>query len=58
MMGGNFRLKHVERRTEINCETLYLVGCTVRIVRRLVAMAGRQGRTLAQCRCDCHFFNL
>ena len=29
--GQKTRLKHVERLTEINCETLHLVGRTLRI---------------------------
>ena len=29
--GRKTRLKHVERLTEINCETLQLVGCTLRV---------------------------
>jgi len=31
MMDGKTRLRHVERLTEINCEKLHLVGCTLRI---------------------------
>jgi hypothetical protein len=31
-MGGKPRLKHVERLTVINCETMHLVGCTLRTV--------------------------
>jgi len=29
--GRKTRLKHVQRFTEINCETLHLVGCTLQI---------------------------
>ena len=32
MMDGKTRLKHVQLLTEINCETLHLVGCTLRTV--------------------------
>ena len=31
--GRKTRLKHVERLTEINCETSHLVGCTLRMLK-------------------------
>ena len=35
-------MKHVERLTEINCETLHLVGCTLRTGKKVTNYFSRQ----------------
>ena len=37
MMDGKTRMKHVEHLTEINCETLHLVGCTLGTIQLIVS---------------------